>query len=33
MSGVKIFEDALYDLARVLKQQDVPYMIIGGIIK
>ena len=31
MSGVKVFENALNDLSSILKQQNVPYMIIGGL--
>ncbi len=31
MSGVNVFEKALNDLSIVLKRQNVPYMIIGGL--
>jgi len=31
MSGVNVFENALNDLSSVLKRQNVPYMIIGGL--
>ena len=31
MSGINIFENALSDLSSVLKHQNVPYMIIGGL--
>lgn len=31
MSDLKIFEDALGNLSRVLKECNVPYMIIGGL--
>ena len=31
MSEVKVFENALNELASVLKNENVPYMIIGGL--
>ncbi len=31
MSGVKMFENALSDLSSILKNENVPYMIIGGL--
>ena len=31
MSGIKIFENALTDLSNLLKKENVPYMIIGGL--
>ena len=31
MSGINIFENALSDLSSVLKHQNLPYMIIGGL--
>ena len=31
MSGINVFENALSDLSSVLRHQNVPYMVIGGL--